>query len=56
MKGLSPLEGYMDLVKCVPADYMHCVLEGVVKSVLKAWFEPKFHGQPFFYSKIVKLC
>lgn len=27
--------------------YMHCVLEGVVKSLLKAWTEAKFSNQPY---------
>ena len=26
---------------------MHCVLEGVANWLLKAWFDPRFHSQPF---------
>ena len=31
IKGKSPLERVFDLVKGIPVDYMHCVLEGVTK-------------------------
>ena len=47
MKGLSPLKSYVHLVHGVPSDYMHCVLEGAANWLLKAWFEPRFHSQPF---------
>ena len=35
IKGRSPLVGVVDLVKGIPVDYMHCVLEGVTKNSLK---------------------
>lgn len=47
IKGKSPLHNYLDLVDGVPADYMHCVLEGVVKFLLTAWTCPKHRQKPF---------
>ena len=47
IKGPSPLRGFLHLVDGVPADYMHCVLEGVVSWLLKKWTDSKFHSQPF---------
>ncbi len=43
----SVLAGYLDSIKGAPADYMHCVLEGVVGSLLKMWTDSRFHSQPF---------
>ena len=37
IKGRSPLVGVVDLVKGIPIDYMHCVLEGVTKKLLETW-------------------
>ena len=41
VKGVSPLTGFkhFDLVTSVGIDYMHFVLEGVVKKLLNLWFE-----------------
>ena len=47
IKGVSPLTGYMPLVNGVPRDYMHCVLEGVVKVFLKVWTESRYGQQPY---------
>ena len=47
VKGPSVLRGYLDIIKGVPADYMHCVLEGVVGSLLKMWTDSRFHSQPY---------
>ncbi len=38
VKAVSPLAPYMDLVLSVPVDYMHAVLEGVVKMLMNRWF------------------
>ncbi len=46
IKGPSPLTNYVHLVHGVPADYMHCVLEGVVKSLLKVWTDSKYYQHP----------
>ena len=35
VKGLSPLTSLFNIVDCVPVDYMHAVLEGVTKKLLK---------------------
>lgn len=32
----------------VPIDYMHAVLEGVVKWLLRAWFDSENHSKPFY--------
>ena len=47
VKGPSVLRGYIDVIKGVPADYMHCVLEGVMGSLLKMWTDSRFHSQPY---------
>ena len=47
IKGISPLLNYLNLVDGVPPDYMHCVLEGVTKSLLIAWTSPKCKDKPF---------
>ena len=54
IKGVSPLEQYVDLVDCIPVDYMHCVLEGVVKRLMTLWFEPKNHSKVFYLGNVVK--
>lgn len=45
IKGLLPLEAF-NLVWCMPADYMHCVLEGVTQQVTELWFTGT--GMPFY--------
>ena len=47
IKGISPLHEYLNVVNGVPADYMHCVLEGVTKFLLTAWTTPKHSKEPF---------
>lgn len=37
IKGKSPLEQVLNQVKGIPVDYMHCVLEGVMKRLLETW-------------------
>lgn len=49
--GVSPLASVLDLVESFPIDYMHCVLEGVTKWLLKAWFDSKFHHTPFYIGR-----
>jgi len=46
--GLSPLSSLLDLVNSFPVDYMHAVLEGVVRMLLKRWFDSSFHSFPFY--------
>jgi hypothetical protein len=42
VKGFSPLHALpsFDLIRCVPVDYMHCVLLGVSKKLASLWFDP----------------
>ena len=47
VKGLSPFQGYIDLVNGFPLDYMHCTLEGVVKWLFCRWTESKYSGEPY---------
>lgn len=47
--GLSPLSSLLDLVNCFPVDYMHAVLEGVVRMLLKYWFDSSYHSSPFYF-------
>jgi hypothetical protein len=51
--GMSPLASIIDLVGSIPIDYMHCVLEGVTKWLMNAWFDPKNHSAPFYIGKHV---
>ena len=38
IKGRSVLTVVIDLVGGAPVDYMHCVLEGVMKWLIAKWF------------------
>ena len=51
VNGISPLSSIMDLVESFPVDYMHCVLEGVTKWLLKSWFDSKFHSAPYYIGR-----
>lgn len=44
--GVSPFSSTLDMVASIPIDYMHNVLEGVTKWLMRAWFDSKFHGKP----------
>jgi len=44
---VSVLSTALDLVDVVPVDYMHTVLQGVVKMLLTRWFDSRHHRQPF---------
>jgi len=52
--GESPLSGSIDLVNSIPIDYMHCVLEGVTKWILNAWFDSKHHSEPYYLGRCIK--
>lgn len=41
IKGQSVLSGIIDLVNGSPIDYMHCVLEGIMKKLLEVWVGPR---------------
>lgn len=53
MKGLSALFNLanFDVVKGVPVDYMHCVLEGTVRLLMQLWFEGKHSSKAFSLRK-----
>ena len=40
-----------DTVEQVPIDYMHCVLLGVCKKLLKLWCHSKNHHLPFYIGR-----
>ena len=50
---LSPLVSVLDLVASMPVDYMHCVLEGVTRWLMGAWFDSRHHGHPFYIGRLV---
>jgi hypothetical protein len=54
IKGKSVLTGVVDLVKGVPVDYMHCVLEGVTKWLVEKWFGSSNHRSPYYIGRHVK--
>ena len=43
--GASPLGSVLNLVDAIPVDYMHCVLQGIVKMLLTRWFDSSYHNQ-----------
>ena len=45
VKGFSPfhLMPSFDVIQCVPVDYMHCVMLGVVKKLASLWFKSTYH-------------
>lgn len=54
VKGPSVLSPFINIVTAVPVDYMHAVLEGVVKSLLGYWFASKNHKYRFYLGTQVK--
>ena len=48
IKGISPLATCLDIVDSVPVDYMHAVLEGAVRRLMKLWFESTNHSEPYY--------
>lgn len=53
LSGLSFLQEF-DLVNgCVP-DYMHCVLLGIVKTLMSKWFSPAENGKDYFIGNHLK--
>ena len=49
IKGHSVLvsSGLLELPQCVPIDYMHLILEVAFKSLLKCWFDAKYHNEVY---------
>ena len=59
IKGVSPMSTALNLVDLIPVDYMHAVLEGVTRSLLKHWFVAQYHsGASYIGSKLktIKFC
>lgn len=48
------VQQYYDLVKGTVVDYMHCVLEGVTKSLINLWFSTSLKTEPFNISNKVQ--
>lgn len=51
VKGSSVLSATIDLVKGVPVDYMHAVLEGITRWLLKAWVDSLNHREPYYVGR-----
>lgn len=42
-----------DIINNDPVDYMHCVLLGVVRTLVSLWFDTKHHREPWLVSNII---
>lgn len=51
VKGHSILSKYIDIVKDVPIDYMHMILEGISKMLLNYWFDGSYRDRRFYLGK-----
>ena len=51
IKGISVLSTSLDLVNSIPVDYMHAVLEGVARLLLRAWFDSENHREAFYLGR-----
>lgn len=53
MKGLSPMVSleHFDLTFGFGIDYMHAILIGVMKLLLKLWFDSSYHEMPFYIGR-----
>ena len=51
--GKSTLSGIVDLVKGIPVDDMHCVLEGVTKWMLDKWVSSPNHNCAYYIGRDV---
>eukprot|EP00733_Pompholyxophrys_punicea_P000780 Pompholyxophrys_punicea_v1_NODE_282_length_2394_cov_66.752458.p2 type:complete len:156 gc:universal NODE_282_length_2394_cov_66.752458:1402-935(-) len=56
VKGPTRLMNFpgLNLVRGVPVDYMHSVCLGVVKYILRLWFESCNHKAAYYQGKILK--
>ncbi len=54
VKGKSALSGFISLVRGIPIDYMHSVLEGIVKWMLDVWVVPSSHRNAYYIGPHVK--
>lgn len=51
VKGESILSKHINILKSIPVDYMHAVLEGVTKSLFSCWFDSKNRGKRFYLGR-----
>ena len=51
--GLSTLSDLIDIILCIPVDYMHAILEGLAKQFMKYWFGSEFSGYVFNIRKFL---
>ena len=49
----TPFSSTLDVVNCIPVDYMHAVLEGVTQWLMKSWFDSKQHSKPYYIGRQV---
>lgn len=54
VKGKSVLSGFISLVRGIPIDYMHSVLEGIIQWMLEAWVAPSSHREAYYIGPCVK--
>ena len=56
IKGVSMLHGmeWFDLVWGIVPDYMHGVLLGITKMMLKLWFSSSYADKPYFLGRCIK--
>eukprot|EP00731_Ephydatia_muelleri_P013443 Em0007g753a len=52
--GPSVLSDLIDLILCIPVDYMHAILEGLAKQFMKYWFGSEFSTYVFNIRKFLK--
>lgn len=55
VKGISILSSHIDIVKTVPVDYMHAILEGVSKRLLSVCLDTKKHMYRFYLGRATKV-
>ena len=55
VKGVSPLSSILNLVNQIPLDYMHCVLQGVIKGLMHLWFDSCNHEKPYYLGKHLRI-
>jgi hypothetical protein len=55
VKGRSILHNLpeFDIINNNPVDYMHCVLLGVVRTLISLWFDSKNHKEPWYIGRSI---
>jgi len=52
---ISPLADNLNLVDAIPVNYMHAILEGIMKKLMELLFNSKSHGKVMLSSKITRI-